>query len=133
MREHRGVLDGPIGRNPVHRKRMAVRSGGRAAVTEYQVIAAGPVVTYVRLFPKTGRTHQLRVHLSALGHPIVGDAVYGGVRRDRGVPIISRQALHAERITFTHPRTGERLSIKAPAPADFVAARRACVSDLDKD
>lgn len=133
LRERRGVFDAPIGRNPVHRKRMAVRRSGRAAVTEYEVIAEGHEATYVRLFPKTGRTHQLRVHLSAAGHPIVGDATYGGVRRDRGEPIIARQALHAERLAFSHPRTGERLKFRAKQPADFVAARRACVSDLDKD
>jgi len=132
MRAQRGVLDAPIGRNPLHRKRMAVRIGGRAAVTAYEVIAAGRDVTYVRLFPKTGRTHQLRVHLTALGHPIIGDAVYGGSRAQKE-SIIERQALHAERITFTHPRTGERVSFKARQPDDLVAARQACVFDLDKE
>jgi 23S rRNA pseudouridine1911/1915/1917 synthase len=133
MRDRRGVLDAPIGRNPGHRKRMAVRIGGRAAVTAYEVIATGKEVTYVRLFPRTGRTHQLRVHLAALGHPIVGDLVYGGGRGAQQAPIIGRQALHAERLTFAHPRTGERVSFKAAQPDDFVAARRACVFDLDKE
>lgn len=132
MPSQRGVLDSPIGRNPIHRKQMAVRIGGRAAVTKYEVIAAGRDVTYVRLFPKTGRTHQLRVHLAALGHPIIGDAVYGGSRAQKET-IIARQALHAERITFTHPRTGERVSFKARQPDDLVAARQECVFDLDKD
>jgi 23S rRNA pseudouridine1911/1915/1917 synthase len=133
INERRGVFDAPIGRNPVHRKRMAVRRGGRPAVTEYEVIGEGDAVSYVRLYPKTGRTHQLRVHLAAVGHPIVGDPVYGGVRGDQGVPMIGRQALHAERIAFTHPRTGDRRSFKAPQPDDFAAARRACVCDLDKE
>jgi 23S rRNA pseudouridine1911/1915/1917 synthase len=128
MPQGRGVLDAPIGRNPRDRKRMAVRSGGRAARTEYEVIAHGSEVTYVRLFPRTGRTHQLRVHLSALGHPIVGDPVYGGVRRRTGDPIINRQALHAECLVLTHPCTGERLSFRAPQPDDFIKARRACIT-----
>jgi 23S rRNA pseudouridine1911/1915/1917 synthase len=132
MPQARGVLDAPIGRNPVHRKRMAVRIGGRAAVTAYEVVAAGKAVSYVRLFPRTGRTHQLRVHLAALGHPILGDQVYGG-RSRKDDAIIGRQALHAERITFTHPKTGERVSFKARQPGDLVAARRACAFDLDKD
>jgi 23S rRNA pseudouridine1911/1915/1917 synthase len=126
MRQPRGVVDSPIGRSPKDRKRMTVRRGGRAAVTEYEVITAGKTMTYVRLFPRTGRTHQLRVHLSALGHPIVGDAVYGGARRRSGNAIIARQALHAERLVFTHPATGERLRFRARQPDDFVAARRAC-------
>lgn len=133
MRQRRGVLDSPIGRNPKDRKRMAVRAGGRAAVTEYEVVAQAGGVSYVRLFPRTGRTHQLRVHLSALGHPIVGDRVYGGVRGRTGGAIIDRQALHAERLTLTHPRTGERRSFTAKPPDDFLAACRACAFDLDKD
>ncbi len=132
MRQARGVLDSPIGRSPKDRKRMAVRHGGRSAVTEYEVITPGKTMTYVRLFPRTGRTHQLRVHLSALGHPIVGDAVYGGVRRGTSTAVIARQALHAERLVFTHPGSGERLRFRARQPDDFVAARRACAVDLDR-
>ena len=75
-----GTIAAPIGRNPVHRKRMAVRQGGREAMTTYEVIERFDDVTFVRLHPKTGRTHQLRVHLAAIGHPIVGDAVYGRQR-----------------------------------------------------
>lgn len=133
LRQKRGTLDAPIGRNPTYRKRMAIRAGGRAAVTEYEVIAAGQKVSYVRLSPRTGRTHQIRVHLAALGHPIVGDAVYGGVRRRDADPLIHRQALHAERIVFTHPKTAERVSFAAPEAPDFASARRNYLSDLDKE
>jgi 23S rRNA pseudouridine1911/1915/1917 synthase len=133
LRQKRGTFDAPIGRNPVHRKRMAVRSGGRAAVTEYEVIAEGRQASYVRLVPKTGRTHQLRVHLAALGHPVIGDVVYAGARRRVSEPLIGRQALHAERIAFLHPKTARRVAYLAPEPEDFVAARHLCLDDLDKE
>jgi 23S rRNA pseudouridine1911/1915/1917 synthase len=132
LRQPRGTVNSPIGRNPVQRKRMAVRPGGRDAVTDYQVIAQGREVSYVRLFPRTGRTHQIRVHLAALGHPIVGDAVYGGGRR-RPEPLIQRQALHAEAISFTHPKTGERVQFTAPEAPDFSRARRNYLIDLDME
>lgn len=117
-----GTIAAPIGRNPVHRKRMAIRRGGREAVTAYEVIERFADVTFVRLFPKTGRTHQIRVHLAALGHPIVGDTVYGRQRR----VLIPRQALHAERLRFRHPHGGETVSFAAPWPADLVAVQRQC-------
>jgi 23S rRNA pseudouridine1911/1915/1917 synthase len=121
LRSQSGTITEPIGRNPVHRKRMAVRRTGRAAVTSFEVVERFPSATLVRLFPKTGRTHQIRVHLAAIGHPIVGDAVYGGTRkRQLRVP---RQALHAERITFRHPRTGARVSFAAPLAEDLVGVR----------
>lgn len=134
LRQKRGTFEAPIGRNPVHRKRMAVRAGGRPAVTAYEVLAEGREVSYVRLFPRTGRTHQLRVHLSAHGHPIVGDPVYGGRRHAGGAAPIRRQALHAEHIAFTHPGTGRRVSFTAEEPADFAAARSVLLScgNLDK-
>jgi 23S rRNA pseudouridine1911/1915/1917 synthase len=133
LRDKRGTLNAPLGRNPAHRERMAVRSGGRAAVTQYEVIAVGQRVTYVRLMPKTGRTHQLRVHLAALGHPIVGDAVYGAARRRASQSLIGRQALHAQTIAFVHPKTGRRVVYAAAEPEDFVAARQRCLGDLDKE
>jgi len=126
LRKQSGTIAAPIGRNPVHRKRMAVRRGGREAVTAFEVAERLEGVTLVRLFPKTGRTHQLRVHLAAIGHGIVGDAVYGRGRTRGGSVLIERQALHAERITFRHPRTGERLSFVAPLPEDLAALRRRC-------
>jgi 23S rRNA pseudouridine1911/1915/1917 synthase len=117
-----GVIDRPVGRHPHERKRMSVHSRrGRRAVTRWTVLERLPGATYVRLAPETGRTHQLRVHLAALGHPIVGDRVYG-VRRSRppaGAPVAARQALHAEEIRFTHPADGRRLVVRAPLPADL--------------
>jgi 23S rRNA pseudouridine1911/1915/1917 synthase len=100
---------------------MSVRSTrGRAARTHWTVVERLPGATVVRLAPETGRTHQLRVHLAALGHPIVGDRVYGVRRAGRaGLPDFPRQALHAEEIRFTHPSTRTRLTIRAPVPQDL--------------
>lgn len=127
----RGTIDRPIARDTTERKRMrVVREGGRAAVTRWEVLEALPGATLVALFPETGRTHQLRVHLAALGHPIVGDRVYGGDRvRRSGLPpdaaaalaACPRQALHAERLRFRHPATGDPMELEAPWPADFRA------------
>jgi 23S rRNA pseudouridine1911/1915/1917 synthase len=116
-----GRIDRPIGRHPRERKRMSVHGvRGRAAVTRWTVVERLAGATVVRLVPETGRTHQLRVHLAALGHPIVGDPVYGARRAGRGGgPAFPRQALHAEAIGFAHPATGERLTIRAPVPADI--------------
>lgn len=113
-----GTIDAPIGRNPRHRQRMAVQGGGRPAQTRYEVIRAGKEICWLRLFPKTGRTHQIRVHLASIGHPIVGDTAYGRARRS---PVASRQALHAERLSLVHPRSGERLTFRAPLADDLQA------------
>ncbi len=122
-----GVIDAPIGRDPRNRKRMAVVKGGRNAITEYEVIAEYRHVSLVRVVLRTGRTHQIRVHMKHLGHPIVGDPAYSGPQW-RGIPdkkvqktlsSLNRQALHAARITFDHPRTGERMTIEAPLPEDL--------------
>src|SRR5690606_29091991 len=91
-------------------------------------------LTLVRVTIATGRTHQIRVHLSAIGHPVVGDALYGGVRRRvpgqfRAVQRLTRPFLHAERLAFTHPRTGERLTFTAPLPADLEDVLREVVPD----
>jgi 23S rRNA pseudouridine1911/1915/1917 synthase len=116
-----GRIDRPIGRHPRERKRMSVRSRrGRAAITRWAVVERLPGATVVRLAPETGRTHQLRVHLAAAGHPIVGDRVYGARRAGRdAVPAFPRQALHAEEIGFTHPASGARLLVRAPLPPDI--------------
>lgn len=117
-----GRIDRPIGRHPRERKRMSVRTTrGRPAVTRWNVVERLPGATVVALAPETGRTHQLRVHLAALGHPIVGDRVYGVRRAGRGGGriVFPRQALHAESIAFAHPATGVRLTIRAPVPPDI--------------
>jgi 23S rRNA pseudouridine1911/1915/1917 synthase len=126
LRRQRGTISAPIGRHPMHRKRMAVRESGRAASTAYEVCDQLEGITMLRLFPKTGRTHQIRVHLAAIGHPIVGDAVYGTHRTRASAALIRRQALHAERITFRHPHTGRDVSFLAPLADDLVALRRRC-------
>ena len=119
-----GEIAWPIGRHPVDRKKMSIHArNSRPALSRYQVVAEYGGVTLVRLCPETGRTHQLRVHLAALGHPIVGDKVYGSSAALHGrapaVRTFPRQALHAESLQFRHPVTGAELAITAPYPADF--------------
>ena len=116
-----GVIDAPIGRDTRHRQRMAVVEGGRAASTTYrvrQVLASGPEGTdrcsLVDIRPLTGRTHQIRVHLAAIGHPVVGDRVYG-----RASPVLKRQFLHAYRLAFRHPVDGRPLEFESPLPEDL--------------
>jgi 23S rRNA pseudouridine1911/1915/1917 synthase len=121
LRADTGLIDRPIARHPVHRKRMAVREHGRTAVTRYEVIERFDRVTFLRVSPETGRTHQIRVHLAALGHPILRDATYGG-SRTTSVVSLGRHALHAESIAFQHPTTGEVLTVSAAIPADLQAA-----------
>jgi 23S rRNA pseudouridine1911/1915/1917 synthase len=112
-----GELEGPIGRHPKDRLRMAVVEGGRFARTRYEVIERRRGHTLLRCELETGRTHQIRVHLSALGHPVAGDAEYGGGRP--GEP--KRPMLHAWRLRLRHPRTRSEMSFEAPAPPDFEA------------
>ncbi|HEY8635604.1 MAG TPA: RluA family pseudouridine synthase [Candidatus Dormibacteraeota bacterium] len=117
VKEDAGELEGPIGRDPGERKRMAVVSGGRFARTRYQVVERGRGHTLLRCDLDTGRTHQIRVHLAALGHPIAGDAEYGG--RRPGEP--ERPMLHAWRLRLLHPRTKAEMSFEVAPPADFDA------------
>jgi 23S rRNA pseudouridine1911/1915/1917 synthase len=135
MLEQTGVIDMPIGRSPIDRKKMAVvAEGGKEAHTTYYVIDTFGPFQYIRLKLGTGRTHQIRVHLSRVGHPVLGDPVYGGRRERRGgltgkaaamadktLAMIDRQALHAEELSFVHPATGEPMTFKAAPPADFRA------------
>ncbi|MFZ0216410.1 MAG: RluA family pseudouridine synthase [Candidatus Dormiibacterota bacterium] len=109
------VLDGPIARHPRDRLRMAVVDGGRAARTRYRVLARRGGHTLVQCDLETGRTHQIRVHLSALGHPIAGDTLYARARQ--GDP--DRPMLHAWRLRFRHPRTGEAIELETAPPEDF--------------
>jgi 23S rRNA pseudouridine1911/1915/1917 synthase len=115
--ESAGELEGPIGRDPKERKRMAVVSGGRFARTRYQVLERRRGHTLLRCDLDTGRTHQIRVHLAALGHPIAGDVDYGG--RKPGEP--QRPMLHAWRLRLRHPRTQAVMSFEAAPPSDFEA------------
>ena len=123
-----GVVELPIGRHPVHRKKMAVVAKGRPAVTRYETLAAMPLASLLRVRIETGRTHQIRVHLAHLGHPVVGDATYGRARH--GLPAdleIPRQMLHAHRLKLAHPRDGRPMEFTAPPPADFLAAQKILV------
>lgn len=115
MKEQKGRIDAPIGRHPKDRKKMAVTASGRNAVTNYEVLAEYKGYSHLRLRLETGRTHQIRVHLSNLGHPIVGDRIYGA--RDKLG--ISGQCLHAKTISFVHPYTNELMSFDSPLPEYF--------------
>jgi 23S rRNA pseudouridine1911/1915/1917 synthase len=126
VRGERGTVDRPIGRDPRDRKRMSVHArGGRTALTRFTVRERLPGATLLDVAPETGRTHQIRVHLASLGHPIVGDAVYGARRRraagEAGAILAAcpRQALHAARLVVVHPLTGAPLVLEAPLPADL--------------
>ncbi len=114
----RGIIDAPIGRSPTRRTRMAVRDEGRAARTAYEVRREyeSPAVSLLECRLETGRTHQLRVHLSAVGHPVVGDAAYRG---DRPSLPLGRPFLHAYELALDHPTTGERLAFEDPLPVEL--------------
>ncbi len=117
LREDEGTIDAPIGRHPVDRKKMAVVPSGKRAVTHYSVLGRYNGFTHAQCRLKTGRTHQIRVHMSYFGHPLLGDAVYGG----RETKSLAGQCLHARQLTFVHPRTGERMTVEAPLPDWFTA------------
>lgn len=116
LREDSGTVDAPIGRDKRDRKKMAVVPDGRRAVTHWEVIARYPGFTHVRCRLETGRTHQIRVHMAYLGHPILGDTVYGA---KKPVPGLQGQCLHAVGLRFVHPRTGETVSLTCPLPEEF--------------
>ena len=127
--QENGVIDSAIGRHPSERKRMSTRTRrGRAAVTRWKRVEAFDNCTLLEVFPQTGRTHQIRVHLSSIGHPLLGDPLYG--RRGKPGTIydpvlrecvkrMNRQALHAHRLKFDHPQTGERVQFFSPLPQDM--------------
>ena len=121
LREDSGTVDAPIARDSRDRKRMAVVPGGRRAVTHWTVLARYPGYTHVQCRLETGRTHQIRVHMAYLGHPILGDTVYGA---KKPVPGLTGQCLHAVGLQFIHPRTKELVSLSCPLPGEFIAALR---------
>ena len=113
------MVDAPIGRHPTDRKKMSTRAkNARRAVTHYRVLERFGDYTYIQCQLETGRTHQIRVHMASLGHPLLGDAVYGPAKCPfKG---LQGQTLHARTLGIVHPRTGEYLEVEAPLPAYFV-------------
>ena len=112
-----GTVNAPIGRHPSDRKKMAVVPGGREAVTHYEVVGRYPGFTHLRLRLETGRTHQIRVHMASLGHPVAGDAVYGP---KKVISSLGGQCLHARTLGFEHPRDGRYLEFSSPLPDYFM-------------
>ncbi len=119
LKEDSGTVDAPIGRHKTDRKRMAVTEDGRRAVTHWHVLERFGTETLLDVRLETGRTHQIRVHMAYIKHPILGDEVYGSPAPKLG---LNGQALHGYRLTFSHPRTGETMPFTAPLPDDFITA-----------
>jgi 23S rRNA pseudouridine1911/1915/1917 synthase len=119
LKEDSGTIDAPIGRHKTDRKRMAVTEDGRRAVTHWRVLERFGTETLLDVALETGRTHQIRVHMAYIKHPIVGDEVYGSAAPKLG---LNGQALHGYRLTFTHPKTREVMTFTAPLPEDFTTA-----------
>ena len=119
IRDESGTIDAPLARHPVDRKRMAIVSGGREAVTHWQVATRYGQYTLLQIELETGRTHQIRVHLYSIQHPVSGDDVYGREKRPFG---LVGQALHGYRLTFRHPKSGEQMVFYAPLPEYFTIA-----------
>lgn len=119
LRADSGTVNAPVGRHPTDRKRMAVtQKNSREAVTHWEVIARYPGYTHIRCRLETGRTHQIRVHMAHIGHPLAGDMVYGRKKPELG---LEGQCLHARELTFVHPRSGERLTVTTELPDWFEA------------
>lgn len=118
----RGRIDAKIARDPVHRTRMTARlTSGRTALTDYEVMRRFERFTYLRVRIGTGRTHQIRVHLASIGHPVAGDPLYGAAKQVAGMPPLDRYFLHAHRLSFDSPATGERVVVESPLPPALVA------------
>lgn len=125
FKEESGTVDLPIGRHPIDRKKMAViknGDGAREAITHYEVIRQYGQITHLKLRLETGRTHQIRVHMSHLGHALLGDEVYASTKtlfEKQHAPLFDGQALHAKRLSLTHPKTGERMTFECELPSNF--------------
>ena len=113
VKEDRGMIDAPIGRSDTDRRKMAVIKDGKPAVTHFEVVERLGEISDIKLILETGRTHQIRVHMAYIGHPVVGDPVYASRRKNYG---LSGQALHSKAITFVHPRTGETMHFESELP-----------------
>ena len=125
LKTDEGTIDLPIARHATDRKKMAINHyGGRRAVTHWTVLERFSGYTHLQCRLETGRTHQIRVHLAAQGHPVLGDPVYNGERK--GFPELAGQCLHARKLSFIHPRTGERLTLECPLPDYFTATLARC-------
>ena len=122
MREDSGTVEGPIGRHPTDRKKMAIVPDGRDAVTHWRVLERLKGATLLECILTTGRTHQIRVHMTSTGHPLLGDPLYGPKKMP--YPVHGGQLLHAFRIGFVHPRTGEEMLFEAPPEARFLEWQR---------
>ena len=122
MREDSGTVEGPIGRHPTDRKKMAIVPGGRDAVTHWKVLDPLKGASLLECRLTTGRTHQIRVHMTSIGHPLLGDPLYGPKKMP--YPVQGGQLLHAFRIGFVHPRTGEEMLFEAPPEARFLEWQR---------
>ena len=117
IKEDEGTVDAPIGRHPTDRKKMSIHSKqGRDAITHYCVLERFGAYTFIECRLETGRTHQIRVHLASIGHPLLGDVVYGS---KKPVPGLAGQCLHARRLRFTHPSTGQLVELECPLPGWF--------------
>lgn len=137
VKESEGMIEGDIGRSLRDRKKFAVlKKGGKPAITDYWTIDNYPIATYLKVKLRTGRTHQIRVHFSHNGHPLVGDQTYGGnellfgqgsrLKRDAGLKILkiaNRQMLHARKLKFIHPESGEEVSFESELPPDFLMVK----------
>lgn len=127
LRDEGGTVDAPIGRHPVDRKKMAIVKGGKPAVTHYSVVSRLEKADHIALQLETGRTHQIRVHMASLGHPLLGDTVYGGGKSRFEVThasLLSGQCLHAKTISFVHPITGELMKFDSALPEYFTECLR---------
>ena len=114
-----GRIEEPIGRHPIHRHKMSILAGGRPARTDWKVLKRFAQMTLLECRPHTGRTHQIRVHLASLGHPVVGDGVYGRARNITLCRPVRRHMLHAWKLSFDHPIHGGHISCEAPPPEDM--------------
>ena len=127
LRDESGTVDAPIGRHPVDRKKMTIVKGGKPAVTHYSVVSHLEKADHIALQLETGRTHQIRVHMASLGHPLLGDTVYGGGKSRFEVThasLLSGQCLHAKTISFVHPITGQFMKFDSALPEYFTECLR---------